>query len=85
MGLVLLGDVVLGVLLQVTELTGRLQPGGHRLPLLAFQARYLGFQGLQALGRDRLAFRLFIFVRWHEPTLRRSASPLHAVVTQPAG
>jgi hypothetical protein len=60
MGLVLLGDVVVGVLLQVAELAGVLDALGDLAPRRSLQLLELDFQRGDALGRDRLAAPLRI-------------------------
>ena len=55
MGLVLFGDVVLGVLLEVAFLAGDLDPRRHRQPARPFQLPISLAQGLETLLGDRLA------------------------------
>jgi hypothetical protein len=55
--LVLLGDVVVGVLLQVAELAGGLDPLRHLRARGSLEALELGAELLEALGRDRFAGR----------------------------
>jgi len=54
MGLVLLGDVVVGVLLQIAELAGGLDPFRHRRAGRALELLDLDAQLGKARGRDRL-------------------------------
>ena len=55
MRLVLLGDVVLGVLLEVAELARGLDARRHLASRVALQRRQLGLEGLEALGGDRFS------------------------------
>src|SRR5215210_5210684 len=55
--LVLLGDVVVGVLLEVAELPGGLDPCRHLLPGGSLELGQLLVQRRQPLGRDRFALR----------------------------
>ncbi len=54
-GLILLGDVVIGVLLEIAELPRRLDPGRHLEPGRALELLDLRLQLREALGGDRLA------------------------------
>ena len=56
--LVLLGDVVLGVLLEVAEVPRRQQALAHRAPALGLELLDLGLEGVQARGGDGVAFEL---------------------------
>ena len=55
--LVLLGDVVLGVLAEVAELSRGEDTRGDRSPSAGFELLQLGLQRDQAGGRDRFAVR----------------------------
>src|SRR6185436_19708235 len=52
--LVIFGDVVLGVLLEVPQLTGRQDALRDRPPTVALERAELGLERQQAFARDRL-------------------------------
>src|SRR6476660_3561560 len=72
MRLVLFGDVVLGVLLEVALLAGDLDPRRHLQPRRPFQLGQFRFQLFDAGLRDRLAGPL---LRAHAEERARNQSP----------
>ena len=54
MRLILLGDVVVGVLLEVAKLAGRLDAVRHRDALWPLELGKLCLESVEPLGRDRL-------------------------------